>query len=62
MTKRLEKEEYVAKFLYRNDGNKNLPKSRNWDFLNLFWKEQYRKLARNLLDDLEKIDVDDQSD
>lgn len=39
----------VAKFLYANDGNRNLPKQRVWGELAPYWRERYLQNARELL-------------
>lgn len=39
----------VARFLYRNDGNPDLPEDRQWESLSLYWKFKYLKLADQLL-------------
>ena len=35
----------VARFLYKNDGNPNLPEDRQWESLSLYWRFKYLKLA-----------------
>ena len=44
--------EKVAKFLYRNDGNHNLPQPRIWGWLSPFWQDRYLELADELLEEL----------
>lgn len=44
--------EKVAKFLYRNDGNPNLPGFRSWNWLAPYWKVRYLELADELLEEL----------
>lgn len=44
--------EKVAKFLYRNDGNPNLPQPRIWGWLSPFWKSRYLGLADELLGEI----------
>lgn len=44
--------EKVAKFLYRNDGNPNLPQPRIWGWLSPFWKARYLGLADELLEEI----------
>ena len=45
--------EKVAKFLYRNDGNPNLPQPRIWGWLSPFWKARYLALADELLEEID---------
>ena len=44
--------EKVAKFLYRNDGNPNLPQPRIWGWLSPFWQDRYLALADELLEEI----------
>lgn len=44
----------VARFLYRHDGNPNLPANRSWSALSDYWKNKYRELAEELLGMLEE--------
>lgn len=44
--------EKVAKFLYRNDGNPNLPGFRSWNWLAPYWKARYLELADHLLKEI----------
>ena len=45
--------EKVAKFLYRNDGNPNLPQPRIWGWLSPFWQDRYLALADELLEEID---------
>lgn len=41
--------EEIARYLYRHDGNQNLPSNRSWENLNPYWQERYCDLAHGLL-------------
>lgn len=45
--------EKVAKFLYRNDGNPNLPQPRIWSWLSPYWQDRYLALADELLEEID---------